>query len=134
MKFGIKTLFCVSVIILIIGGCEKSPDFKYFGSWVETIEESDTIVFDIDSYSRLFYLDRGTELRNGYLVPRAGSGIYYYELSEDSISVMWGLSSSIYMTNWYIELSNDEESFKIGKFYPEGPETEEDYLVFRKIN
>jgi hypothetical protein len=133
MDFGIKILFYVSVITLIIGGCEEGPDFRFLGSWVETTEESDTIVFDIDSYERLFYLERGRELRNGYLLPKAGAGIYYYKLSMDSISVMWGLSSSTDMTNWYIQLSNDKKTFKIGKFYHEEPETEEEYLVFRKI-
>lgn len=133
MKIGIKIFASVFAIILLISGCEESPYFKYYGTWVETIEESDTIVFDIDSYARSFYLYRGTELRNGYELPRSGSGPYTYELSKDSISVLWGLSSSGYMTNWYFQLENDEESFKIGKFYPEGPETEENYLVFRKI-
>lgn len=63
-------------------GCEKDEISNPEGSglWVELIHKKDTIEFKDMESDKILILRRGSEIRNGYLLPKYGSGIYRYKL------------------------------------------------------
>jgi len=111
-----KILFIVLVIVLSIS-CDNDNSVisSIDGVWIETIHKKDTLVFD-NQFSG-FILKRGTEIRNGYLLPKYLSGPYEYEIENDSISLRWGASSSSYATNYYFNLDLKNKEINIGNFF-----------------
>ena len=106
------------LLFFLLVGCEKNTIEKapINGIWVETTQKMDTLVFD--NQLPLFELNRGIELRNGYLLPKLSSGFYSYEIGKDSISLNWILSSSSYRNNYYFfKLDTESDLIKIGNFF-----------------
>ncbi|MDP4680941.1 MAG: hypothetical protein NWS46_11310 [Cyclobacteriaceae bacterium] len=60
-------------------------------------------------------LDRGTEIRNGFILPKSGSWSYEYELVDAKISIRWLLSSNSAFTEYYFDITGDK--LQIEKFY-----------------
>jgi len=110
-------LTLVSIVVFFIS-CEKHDDefVGLKGTWIGTYDNNDTIIFKSSSTTGSFVLNRGYETRNGYILPKLGSGPYSYKISNDSINVLWLLSSSGYGTNVYFKLHESEKSFQIGIF------------------
>jgi hypothetical protein len=98
-----KLLFIVFVLVTSTS-CDKNDieNSTLNGVWIETIHTTDTLVFD-NQYTG-FILNRGTEIRNDYLLPKYLSGPYMYEIENDSISLRWGASSSSYANKYYFKL------------------------------
>jgi len=113
-----KLLFFVWVI-LISTSCEKNyiENSTIAGVWVEASHKTDTLVFDNQTTELSLNLKRGTEIRNGYLLPKYYSGSYWYEIENDSISLRWWASSSSYATKYYFKLDLKNRSIKIGNFF-----------------
>jgi hypothetical protein len=111
----ILVLFVMSFI-----SCEKHEDeiIGLKGTWVGTYDNNDTIIFKSSSKTGLFEFNRGYETRNGLVLPKSGSGLYSYKISDNSINVWWLLSSSSYRngTNVYFKLNKTEKRFQIGIF------------------
>jgi hypothetical protein len=101
------------------------------GSWVETGRKTDTIVFTTNNDTGYFWLNRGYEMRNGYLLPLIGSGDYEYKIIPDSIKLRWGLSSELYTLTYYFNFDEPNLVIMIGKFVPFN--TNQSILAFRKI-
>jgi hypothetical protein len=117
MKNSIGYLILVFIVVSFIS-CEKHDDkiIGLKGTWIGTYDNNDTIIFKSSSTTGSFILNRGYETRNGYVLPKLGSGPYSYKISKDSINVLW-LSSSIgYGTNVYFKLRESEKRFQIGIF------------------
>lgn len=112
-----KKLLFIGLIFILFASCEKNTLEKaqVVGAWVETTQKMDTLVFDKQHTS--FSLNRGKELRNGFLLPKYLSGPYFYELREDSIYLRWGLSSSSYGTNYYFKVDSKKGQINIGNFF-----------------
>jgi hypothetical protein len=111
-----KLLFIVFVLVTLTS-CDKNDieNSTLNGVWIETIHKTDTLVFD-NQYTG-FILNRGTEIRNGYLLPKYLSGPYMYEIENDSISLRWGASSSSYANKYYFKLDSKNKEIKIGNFF-----------------
>ena len=111
-----KLLFIVFVLVTSIS-CDKNniENSTLNGVWIETIHNTDTLVFD-NQYTG-FILNRGTEIRNGYLLPKYLSGPYLYEIENDSISLRWGASSSSFANKYYFKLDSENKEIKIGNFF-----------------
>jgi len=109
-------------------GFQKSP---VAGTWVENSTNADTLEFlpEYDGINPIFWLKRGKNHDN---LPKGYSGPYYYELSENTISTNWFLSSNGGYHAYYFELSPNMEILKVGNFY-NNPYENKDTLVFRKI-
>ena len=114
---NMKNSFLPGLLFFLFVGCEKNNTEKIpvAGTWIEAIHKTDTIVFD-DQYPS-FKLNRGTEIRNGYLLPKYLSGPYFYEIEKDSIYLRWLLSSSSYGKNYYFNLDSKNGQIKIGNFF-----------------
>jgi hypothetical protein len=83
--------------------------------WIEVSYRVDTLTFNIIDGSEFMTLDRGNEMRNGFLLPETGSGSYDYKLLEREISIRWHLSSNSLFTEHYFELAGNK--FQIGNFF-----------------
>ena len=113
-----KNSLFIGLLFFLLVGCEKNTIEKapINGIWVETTQKMDTLVFD--NQLPLFELNRGIELRNGYLLPKLSSGLYSYKIEKDSISLNWILSSSSYRNNYYFfKLDTESDLIKIGNFF-----------------
>ena len=105
------------MVLIVSTSCERENIEKsqIDGVWIETTHKMDTIVFE-NSYSGMT-LKRGTEITNGYLLPKYLSGPYSYEIKNDSISLHWMASSSSYSINHYFDLDPKNNEIKIGNFF-----------------
>ncbi len=133
---SMKTLLIIGLTVLTISliSCEKDTD-KYGllkGKWIETTQCSDTLIFNKNDYEGWLELNRGKEIRNGYLLPLSGSGLYDYKIYGDSISLQWLLSSCIYSENYYFNLDSQKEQIRIGNFFADSLSHDE-ILIFLKV-
>ncbi|MEE4260870.1 MAG: hypothetical protein V2I62_13985 [Bacteroidales bacterium] len=130
-----KLLFItLSVVIYSLLSCQKEVDDNelFIGSWIESSNNSDTLVFSKHGNQAYFNLNRGKEIRNGYLLPKYNSGLYQYELSEDSIALRWMLSSNGYPHNHYFHHDLDKNQLIIGNFFEDSLSSDLK-LVFTKV-
>lgn len=127
-----KNSLFIGLLFFLLVSCEKNTIEKspLDGIWVETTQKMDTLVFDNQHTS--FYLNRGAELRNGYLLPKYLSGPYSYEIGKDSISLRWLLSSSLYGNNYYFRINYESDLIMIGNFYEDSLNVNE-VLTFSRI-
>ncbi len=124
----------IILIILTLLNCSKkdiknttSADLK--GKWVEAAMKTDTLSFESLENLEIMYLNRGVEMKDGYLLPKAGSGPYVYKLSQEKISILWMLSSNSSYNDYYF--NRLENRIEIGNFY--GSETNE-ILTFERLD
>ena len=127
-----KLLFIVFVLVTSTS-CDKNDveNSTLNGVWIETIHKTDTLVFDNQHTG--FILNRGTEIRNGYLLPKYLSGPYMYEIENDSISLRWGASSSSYANKYYFKLDSKNKEIKIENFFVDSINTNV-ILTFTKVH
>ena len=125
-------LFIVFVLVTSIS-CDKNSieNSTLNGVWIETIHKTDTLVFD-NQYTG-FILNRGTEISNGYLLPKSLSGPYLYDIKNDSISLRWGASSSSYANKYYFKLDSKNKEIKIENFFVDSINTNV-ILTFTKVH
>jgi len=98
--------------------CEKDElRSELSGIWIELTNRNDTIDFDSWGSEDVFILRRGFELRNGYSLPKYGSGLYRYILKPDTILLNNMLSSSAGYTSHFFQMNSSRDSFEIGNFY-----------------
>ena len=72
-------------------------------------------------------------MTNGYWLPRIGSTIYSYTISEDSISIVDGLSNAMEGGTYYFKFDEPNLTIYTGKF-SRYINTKKSTLTFRKIN
>ena len=134
-KLFVKTqLLLIAFMACIAFSCKKQktapvPAPETTTSWVESSSRKDTIVF-LSSELRMFELNRGKEMRNGYLLPKTWGGLYTYKFKKDSIEVHYTLSS-LYVGKFYsYKIQNDK--LYIGDFFQKEP-TPGQVLTFEKL-
>lgn len=112
-----KNSLLAGLLLFLLISCEKNSIENPWidGIWIEATHKTDTLVFDNQYPS--FYLNRGTEIRGGYLLPKSLSGPYSYEIEKDSISLRWGLSSYSGGIKYYFDLDINNDLIKIGNFF-----------------
>lgn len=110
--------FCC-LVILTLAACEKNNDknISLNGVWIESSYSNDTLVFSNQTHSGLFVLNRGLEVRNGYLLPKDFAGVYDYKISGDSISLQYSLLNCICRKNYYFNFDEINSKIEIGNFY-----------------
>lgn len=104
--------------MIIIFSCNKeNVDINLSGSWVESSQNKDTIIFEQNS--TMLELKRGKELRNGHLVPLLGSGLYIFEIRGDSIGLHASYSSlaCCFQHYRYFNYNNQKQIIQIGNFF-----------------
>ena len=129
-----KNIILIGLLLIITTSCKKdSIEIQPInGIWIETIHKSDTLVFE-NEYPG-FTLNRGTKLRNGYLLPKYSSGPYSYEIAQDSIYLKWALSSYSGSISYYFDLDEKNDQVKIGNFFVDSLYSNNVTLTFSRIN
>jgi hypothetical protein len=98
------------------------------GQWVDVQTKTDTLIFNSEIGEDFFILRRGKEPRNGFLLPKRGTGIYKFVLKPQAISV-YNLISSCYCFNDYFFKRNGKAIF-VENFYDPLPG---DLRTFEKL-
>jgi hypothetical protein len=127
------------LILVTLYSCQKIefPDPSTLpkglqGFWVETSKGTDTIIFNTNKDTGGFYLARGRDYYNGYLLPKIGSAPYAYIIKTDSIHVVSGLYSTFLGRNYFFNFNEPSLTIKIGKFC-KYIDVNKSTLTFRKI-
>jgi hypothetical protein len=116
MKYGLAAIF-----MLILLSCERDDNVDLMtssdltGKWIEIKTKTDTLVFESWDTMEVMNLKRGKEMRNGYLLPKAGSGPYEYKLADEKISLYWMLSSNYSFKDYNFKQTGDK--LTIDNFY-----------------
>lgn len=129
MKYGVIPMF-----VLFFLSCSEDKvsiasanDLK--GTWIELDTRTDTLSFVSLDHMEVVHLLRGKEMKDGYLLPKPGSGPYVYKLAEGKISLLWMLSSDANFRDYDFNIMGNR--LKIGNFY--GSASGET-LVFEKLD
>ncbi len=114
-----KKLLFIIIVLVATAGCDNNDmDIKTLnGVWVETVHKTDTLIFD--NQLSFLILNRGTEMRNGYVLPKYNSGPYMFETEKDSISLHWAASSSLSSYKYYFKPDFKKKEIRIGNFFDE---------------
>ena len=134
MKNSVGFYLVLLIVGLCFNSCKKQNDeiIGLKGTWIGIYDNNDTIIFKSSSSKGLFELNRGYETRNGYVLPKLGSGLYFYDISDENINVVSGVSSSGIGTNVYFKLNKSEQRFQVGIFAA-GFVTNQAIVEFQKI-
>ena len=128
MKYGL-----IFILTLTLLSCNKDnltnlTDLN--GKWVDINTKTDTLTFGLLGDKETMILGRGKEIRNGFLIPKYGSGSYDYELLTDTISLRWVASSNFNFKKYYFNKTGTK--ITIEKFFDTN--TRGTLLTFKKIN
>ena len=131
-----KTLFFLTSILFVslTNSCSKfdvQKDEEFNNVWVEEINRLDTITFNINKKEGHLVLNRGVEIRNGYLLPKWGAGPYSYTISSYSISLISGYSECRCSEHYLFKPDHQKRSFIIGNFFAENS-SDPEQLTFIK--
>jgi hypothetical protein len=121
------------LMVLSLTACQKEDKIiqGLDGTWTEIDTHTDTIIFKTNDISGSLVLNRGFETRNGYYLPKMGSGPYAYEISNDSIRLLSLLSSSAYGQKYFFKLNESSGTFNVQVFTTF--ETNKAILTFKKL-
>ena len=118
-------LFLSSLMLL---ACKKGNNTSpVSGKWIESKDRADTLIFDSESFLSIL---RGKELSSGHLLPKAWSGMYFYSIKSDSITVHYSLSSNSRQYTYVYSLQGNE--LTIGDFYKKN-QTQGSVLKFTRL-
>src|SRR4030042_2136982 len=118
-----NSLIHIALLIFILSpsiiSCEENGDtnMELSGIWIESAQRFDTIDFESWPTDSVFLLKRGFEIQNGYLLPKANSGIYKFKLEPDAIRLVNMFSSCECYSQYYFKMYLSNSVFKIGNFY-----------------
>lgn len=127
-----QSLYLVFLIAFL--GCTDTSDqpmpLSLEGKWVDQLTKTDTLEFlRLEDGSSLLNLRRGREMSNGHDLPKMSSGLYFFSMSKNTITLQYSLSSNYNPNDYYFDQNPLE--LRIGRFF--GSENSSDILTFRKI-
>ncbi|MFD0837561.1 hypothetical protein ACFQ0I_17420 [Mariniflexile aquimaris] len=115
MKYGLTLIFMLTLLSCSKDDTNIANQSDLKGKWVDVETRLDTLSFESLNNLEIMNLNRGKEIREGYLLPKYGSGSYAYKLSELKISLNWMLSSNSNFKDYYFKII--ENRLNIGNFY-----------------
>lgn len=127
------------LVFVAMFGCTDTSDRPMIGSlplvlegvWVDNKTGTNTLEFlRLEDGGSLMILNRGREFRNGYNLPKMGSGPYAFVLKGNKISLHYSLSSTYTFSDYDFEYNPLQ--VKIGRFFESGNSSS--ILTFRKVN
>lgn len=129
MKHGLAV-----VLVTALFSCSNdnlTTSIALEGNWVDIITRTDTLTFGLFGDRESLVLRRGKEVRDGFLLPKDGSGSYDYKvLTDDKISLRWDLSSNSKFNDYYFKQYGDK--LTIEKFFD--TTTAGTMLTFKKLD
>ncbi|MDH5381466.1 MAG: hypothetical protein OEW75_11470 [Cyclobacteriaceae bacterium] len=129
MKYGLLIIW--AVLISCTDEHLNMNQVSLEGKWVDINTTTDTLSFEIFGDRDSMVLERGKETRDGFLLPKYGSGPYEYKLiSGEKISLRWSLSSSSFFNDYYFK--QEGNTLTVEEFFDTA--TPGKLLTFKKIN
>ena len=129
MRQGLVILFALTLIGCTSDNLTTLTDLN--GKWVDINTKTDTLTFGLFGDKESMILGRGKETRDGFILPKSGSGPYDYKLlAGDKISLRWTLLSNSNFNDYYFKQSGDK--LTIEKFFD--TTTSGTMLTFKKLN
>jgi hypothetical protein len=129
MKQGLIIIFALALLSCTSDNVATLTDLN--GKWIDINTKTDTLAFELFGDKESMILGRGKETRDGFLLPKYGSGPYDYKLLiGDKISLRWTLSSNRNFNDYYFKQSGDK--LTIEKFFD--TTTSGTMLTFKKLN
>ncbi len=131
-------IIIIALAILSISSfcCKKQKDIinelNLKGTWIESSQLSDTLVFKKNKSKGWFQLNRAREINGDYLLPLPNSGLYDYSINDDSISLILSLSNYRHPNKYYFNFYKDRGELNIGNFFEDSLSTDK-ILIFKKI-
>lgn len=119
------------VVLLLLFGCTydvETMPAELDGAWVEISAKTDTLVFNIEG-TNWMELKRGKEIRDGFLLPKAGAGIFEYRLGTEKISLYNLVSSCYCFADYYFK--REGSTIYIENFYD--PNAKEAIQTFKRL-
>jgi hypothetical protein len=126
MKFGLV------VILTVLIGCTNdnlNTPVTLDGKWVEITTKTDTLTFGLMGDKPALILNRGNEMKDGFSIPKSGSGPYDYKLLTNKISLRWYASSNSAFNDYYFNQTGNQ--IEISNFYDVG--SKGTIQTFRKL-
>ena len=128
---NMKKYLILLVVLISFISCKKQHHEDMYltmtGSWVETTQGKDTIVFGTFGSGVIagpsFYLKRAS---------RVNIGIYDYTIKNDTIYTQWELSSYSGSFPYFFKLDSQNQQIRIGNFY-DNNKVRGSVLTFSKI-
>jgi len=128
MKYGLVIILLLTVLSCTNDNVSTMTDLE--GNWVDINTKTDTLTFGLFGDKESMILGRGREMRNGFSVPKYGSGSYEYNLLTDTISLRWVASSNLNFKRYYFNRTGTK--LTIEKFFDTN--TSRIILTFKKID
>ena len=129
MKQGLTIILALTLLSCTGDNVTTLTDLN--GKWVDINTKTDTLTFGLFGDKESIILGRGKEKRDGFILPKYGSGPYDYKLlTGDKISLRWTLSSNSNFNDYYFKQSGDK--LTIEKFFD--TTTSGTMLTFKKLN
>jgi hypothetical protein len=125
----IKTFLLIVAAPFFLISCKKKSEApgNLSGTWIETKNRADTLVF---MHEKMLDLRRGKAVYNGNLLPKAWSGLYTYHLKQDSIGLRYTLSSNSNQPTYQFFIESNQ--IHIGDFYQKDP-SQNTLLIFERL-
>lgn len=113
-----KILF-LGLLVSFFISCEETENEKIQlkGTWIENSHRLDTLIFNSQGSEGMLVLYRDKEIRNGYLLPKAGAGPYNYAIKGDIINLTYSFSSSLESHDYFFSQDLENDIIEIGNFY-----------------
>ena len=99
------------------------------GKWINVQAPTDTLIFDSAVGDNYFVLARRKEVRDGFLLPKPGAGIYEFKLKSNLISVYNTISSCYCFHDYYFQ--KKASMLVIGNFYD--PASQNHHETFKRL-
>nr|WP_299067364.1 hypothetical protein [uncultured Allomuricauda sp.] len=128
MKYGLL-LLALTFLCCSADDTKSLTSTNLQGKWIETETRLDTLSFESWENLEIMNLNRGKEMKDGYLLPKSGSGPYNYILLEEKISLNSMLSSDSNYDDYYLKIIGNK--LNIGNFYGD---TSGEILTFEKLD
>ena len=122
------------LILLAFMGCTDTSDqplpLSLEGKWVAQLTKTDTLEFlNFEDGGSMLILGRGREMSNGNDLPKIGSGLYFFSMGKNTITLQYSLSSFYNPTDYYFDQNALE--LKVGRFFES--EDSSEILTFKKV-
>lgn len=137
MNFKIPTmkllLIFTTTCFIFIGCSGDDVNIKKIrGTWIESENGLDTLIFHDNDLTGFFTLNRPWEIQNGQLLPLSGSGMYSYNIENDSITMQLAILSCWCPRQFPFRTLKNGSQIAIGNFYDDRF-PEEKNLFFERL-
>ena len=111
-------LILTATCIFFIGCSGDDVSIKKIrGTWIESENGLDTLIFHDNDLTGFFTLNRPWEIQDGQLLPLSGSGMYSFNIKNDSITMQLAVLSCWCPRQFPFRILKNGNQIAVGNFY-----------------